>query len=86
MAIVFSVGEEQQESQALRDKLKANYTPLQGFCVMLFCLISAPCVATLAITRRETGSWGWALLQFGGLTVLAYILTLAVYQIGLIIQ
>ena len=86
MAIVFSVGEEQEESQTLREKLKANYTPLQGFCVMLFCLISAPCVATLAITRRETGSWGWALLQFGGLTVLAYALTLAVYQIGLIIQ
>ncbi len=69
----------------LQEKLRADYTPLQGFCVMLFCLISTPCVATLAITRKETGSWKWALFQFCSLTAAAYILTLAVYQIGRII-
>lgn len=50
---------------------------------MLFCLISAPCMATIAVTRRESGSWKWALLQLGGLTALAYLLTLVVYQVGL---
>ena len=49
---------------------------------MLFCLIAAPCMATVAVTRRESGTWRWALLQFGGLTALAYILTTAVYQAG----
>ena len=52
------------------------------FCIMLFCLISAPCMATLAITRKETGSWGWAAFQFFGLTVLGYVVTLIVYQLG----
>ena len=50
--------------------------------IMLFCLISAPCMATVAVTWRESGSFYWALLQFAGLTVLAYILTTAVYQVG----
>ncbi|MFA5239540.1 MAG: ferrous iron transporter B, partial [Phycisphaerae bacterium] len=63
-------------------ELQASYTPLVGFCIMLFCLISAPCVATVAMTRQETNSWGWALFQFFGLTGLAYIITLIVYQIG----
>jgi ferrous iron transport protein B len=49
---------------------------------MLFCLIYAPCVATVAMTRQETNSWGWALFQFFGLTALAYAVTLIVYQIG----
>jgi ferrous iron transport protein B len=49
---------------------------------MLFCLISMPCVATIAMTRQETGSWRWALLQLFGLTILAYIITFAVYQVG----
>ncbi len=85
MGIVFSVGEADEGSETLRAKLKQNYTPLQGFCVMLFCLISAPCVATLAICRRETNSWKWALFQFVGLTAVAYVITVAVYQFGVLV-
>lgn len=85
MGIVFSVGEADEESETLREKLRDNYTALQGFCIMLFCLISTPCVATLAICRRETNSWKWAFFQFGGLTVIAYIITVIVYQIGNIV-
>jgi ferrous iron transport protein B len=82
MGIVYSVGQADGSSQTLREKLADDYTPLQGFCIMLFCLISAPCMATLAICKRETGSWRWALFQFCGLTALAYIITLVVYQVG----
>ncbi|MBW8017019.1 MAG: ferrous iron transport protein B [Planctomycetes bacterium] len=82
MGIVFSVGDSGEGMDALRTKLRDNYTPLQGFCVMLFCLISAPCVATLAICRRETNSWKWAIFQFTGLTTIAYIITVIVYQVG----
>ena len=49
---------------------------------MLFRLISAPCMATVALTRRESGSWKWAALQFGGLTVVAYLASLLVFQVG----
>ncbi len=84
MGIVYSVGEADEESVPLRDKLRKNYTPLVGFCIMLFCLISAPCMATIAVTKRESNSWRWALFQLGGLTVMAYILTLIVYQVGTI--
>jgi ferrous iron transport protein B len=82
MGIVYSVGEADEESQTLREKLKKTYTPLVGFCIMLFCLISAPCMATIAVTKRESNSWRWALFQLGGLTLLAYLLTLLVFQAG----
>jgi ferrous iron transport protein B len=82
LGIVYSVGEADEESQTLREKLRANYSPLTGFCIMLFMLISAPCMATIAVTRRESNSWKWALFQLGGLTLLAYALTLIVYQLG----
>ena len=86
MGIVYSLGEdEDEESQSLREKLQANYTPLQGFCIMLFCLISAPCMATIAVTKREANSWKWAMFQLLGLTVLAWGVTAAVYQVGLLI-
>jgi len=85
MGIMYSVGDAETGGEALRARLQADYTPLQGFCVMLFCLISMPCVATIAMTRQETGSWRWALLQLFGLTALAYVITLAVYQVGRIV-
>lgn len=85
MGIVYSVGDAGPNSDTLRSKLKNNYSSLQGFCVMLFCLISSPCMATVAVCRRETNSWGWALLQFFGLTVMAYVITVTVYQLGSLI-
>lgn len=86
MGIVYSLGEEvDAESEELRTILRNTYTPLQGFCMMLFCLISAPCLATIAVTRRESESWGWALFQLGGLTALAWVVTFIVYQGGMLL-
>lgn len=82
LGIVYSVGRADESSQTLRQQLQANYTPLVGFCVMLFCLISAPCIATVVMTRQETNSLGWALFQFFSLTTLAYAVTFVVYQLG----
>ncbi len=85
LGIVYAVGSAEGGSQTLREKLQANYTPLTGFCIMLFCLISTPCVATIVMTKHETNSWGWALFQFFGLTCLAYVVTFIVYQVGSVI-
>jgi len=82
MGIVFAVADSDGQSDSLRRRLRQDYTPLVGLCVMLFCLTSAPCVATIAATRMESGSWRWAMLQLGGMTVLAYALTVIVYQVG----
>jgi ferrous iron transport protein B len=82
MGIVYSIGEADESSDSLRDKLQSNYPPIVGFCIMLFCLISAPCMATFAILKRESNSWRWALFQLVGLTLLAYVLSVLVYQIG----
>ena len=38
------------------------------------------CLATLAVTRRETGSWRIAAAQFGYMTALAYGAAFVTYQ------
>ena len=85
LGIIYSVEGDIEDTHSLRDRLEADYTPLTGFCVMLFCLIATPCVATVAVTAHETGSWKWAVFQFVSLTVLAYVVTLVVYQVGRLI-
>ncbi len=82
MGVLYSVGDDvDEESVDLREKLAAKYTPLMGFCIMLFSLISMPCMVTVAVTVREAG-WRWALLQVTYLTALAWVLTTIVYQVG----
>jgi ferrous iron transport protein B len=83
LGIIYAVSSHDNSSATtLRQHLQADYSSLVGFCIMLFCLISSPCVATIAVTRSEAGSWFWAAFQFVSLTVLAYTITFAVYQIG----
>jgi ferrous iron transport protein B len=82
LGIVFSLGEVTEDGEGLSEALRKSYSPLTGVCVMLFCLIATPCLATVAAVRRETNSWKWPIFQFTALTGLAYVLTLIVYQAG----
>lgn len=83
MGIVFSLGSGGEHSEGLRQTLRKNYTPLQGLAMMLFCLLSAPCMATIVVTKRETNSWGWAAGMLIGMTAVAWTVTFVVYQLGL---
>ncbi|HON43862.1 MAG TPA: ferrous iron transport protein B [Planctomycetota bacterium] len=82
LGVIFSVGETETGRASLQKKLQNTYTPLVGICILIFCLIASPCMGTVAVMRRESGSWGWAMLQFWGLTIIGYIITTIVYQLG----
>ena len=82
LGIIFSLGEVDENSSGLREQLTRAYTPLQGLSVLIFALLATPCMATFAITRRESGRWSYALLQWAGLTGMAYLLALLIFQVG----
>jgi ferrous iron transport protein B len=58
------------------------YTPLAGISFLLFILIYMPCVAVVATVKKESGHWKWAAFLISYTTVLAWLLSFAVYQIG----
>ena len=86
LGILYSEGEADEESEGLREKLAATYTPLQGFCIMIFCLLSIPCLATLAIIKRELNSWKAPVYEAIMLFAIAYVATLVVYQVGTLLD
>ncbi len=60
---------------------------LQGISFLLFILVYMPCIAVVATVRRESGTWKWALFLITYTTLLAWVLSFSVYQIGsMIIQ
>ena len=86
LAILNSVSEGDDADDLLRGRLRDSYTPLQAFCIILFCLISMPCIGTVAVVKRETNSWLLTIAQLAALTVLAFVVSLLVYQGGLLLR
>ena len=66
----------------LRQQMTAEgITPLTAFCYLLFILLYFPCVATIVAIKNETGAWRWALFVAFYTTVIAWLVSAAVYQI-----
>jgi ferrous iron transport protein B len=91
LGIVYGVGTDADEtSEGLRDRLRAArrrdgsvlFTPLTGLSLMVFFVLAAQCMSTLAAIKRESGSWKWALFMVAYMNALAYVASLVVYQGG----
>ena len=70
--------------ESMRGARRADGTPLftirASAALLIFYVLAMQCFSTLAITRRETGSWKWAILQFSYMSAIAYVAAFGVYQ------
>jgi ferrous iron transport protein B len=91
LGIVYAVGTDADEhSQPLRQALRtaktkdgrSAYPPLVGLSLMVFFALAMQCMSTLAVVRRESGGLRWPLFLFTYMTVLAWIVSFLVYQVG----
>lgn len=73
MSILHAVGSAENSSPALQNKFKENYSPATAVAIILFVLLSAPCIATFAVVKAETNSWLWPTVQYIGMIMIAYI-------------
>ena len=90
MATLYSVGNNADEnSETLRNKMSAAkradgtpvYTTATGYSLLIFYLLAMQCMSTLAVVKRETGSWKWPIIQLIYMTGLAYLLSFIAYQL-----
>lgn len=91
MSIVYSTASEDDADTsslvgAMRDARRADGSPvwtgLTAVSLMVFFVLACQCLSTVAIVRRETNSWRWALFMVAYMLVLAYGASLATYQGG----
>lgn len=75
-------GSEESYSHLQKQMVTDGITPLASYCFLLFVLLYFPCIATIAAIKGETGSWKWATFAACYTTVLAWIVSAIVYQIG----
>jgi ferrous iron transport protein B len=92
LSIVYGMGEEGAEDQAgltetLRRQRRADGSPVftiaTSVSLLVFFVLAMQCLPTQAVTRRETGSWTWAIVQFSYMSVLAYGAAFVAYRLCL---
>jgi ferrous iron transport protein B len=69
-------------SQGFIATITAALTPLTAYTFLLVQMIYVPCLATVAMIKKETGSWKWTAVAVGYTLLLAFILGTAVYGLG----
>ena len=90
LAIVFDIESADGTDEPLRQALRAAtwpdgrrlMTPLAGVSLMVFFVLACQCMSTIAVVRRESGTWRWPLFMLAYMTALAYGASLLVYQAG----
>ena len=90
MAIMYHLDDVDENSSTLLESIREDkradgskiFTALTGISLLLFVLFSCQCMSTIAIVKRETNSWRWPAFMLLYMTVLAYVISFVVYQIG----
>ena len=62
-----------------------GFGPFNALCLMIFCLLYIPCAAALATIQKESGSWGWTVFTAAFQLAVAWLVTFAVYQTGMLL-
>lgn len=89
MATVYSLGDTDDEltiRQRMSKEINQNtgkpaYNLASGISLLLFYAFAMQCMSTIAIVRKETGSWKWTMIQLAFMTGLAYFVALIAYQL-----
>ena len=89
MATIYSIGGDAEESsvrERMSQELRAGTNrPMYDFptalSLLIFYAFAMQCMSTLAITKKETNSWKWPIIQLVYLTTLAYLGSLLVYNL-----
>lgn len=69
----------------LSEALKNDFTPLSAYAFMVFILLYTPCMAVLAVVKRETNTWKWPLIMVIYTTAIAWTFSFLIYQGGTIL-
>lgn len=89
MNTIYSLGDD-EPGERLRDKMlnernassgQPMYTLSVALSLMIFYAFAMQCVSTLAVVKKETGSWKWPIIQLTYLSVMAYLGSWITYQV-----
>ncbi|HCD45384.1 MAG TPA: ferrous iron transport protein B [Lachnoclostridium sp.] len=80
--ILFGFAEVAEDGSEIWGTLATSMTPLAAYSFLIFNLLCAPCFAAMGAIKREMNNIKWFWFAVGYQTLLAYVVSLCVFQIG----
>lgn len=87
LSTVYNLQSAGESTESLSQLLKARHAAGVGFSIatvaslLVFYVFACQCMSTLAVCRRETGSWKWPAIMLAYMTVLAYSAAFVTYHL-----
>lgn len=75
LGTIYAIEASEDDSTSLEEFLAndPDFTPAIGLALMVFALLYLPCLATMAVLKRETDSWKWFGAVFAYTSILAWV-------------
>jgi ferrous iron transport protein B len=83
--ILYGFGDVGDNSSAIWGTLASSMTALSAYSFLVFNLLCAPCFAAMGAIKREMNNVRWFWFAIGYQTILAYLVSLCIFQIGTLI-
>jgi ferrous iron transport protein B len=73
--------EASENSVELQSALQSDLTLAGAVALLIYFAFAMQCMSTVAVVRRETGGWKWAIIQFVYMTAMGYVCAFGAYQL-----
>ena len=83
--ILFGFAEVAEDGTEIWGQLAGSMTAVAAYSFLVFNLLCAPCFAAMGAIKREMNNAKWFWFAIGYQTLLAYVVSLCIYQIGTLI-
>lgn len=84
--ILFGFAEVAEDGAEIWGALAGSMTAISAYSFLVFNLLCAPCFAAMGAIKREMNNIKWFWFAIGYQTLLAYVVSLCVYQVGILIS
>ena len=81
LGVLFGFAEVAEDGVEIWGTMQQVFTPVAAYSFLVFNLLCAPCFAAIGAVRRELGG-KWTLIAVGYQCLLAYVVSLCIYQFG----
>ncbi len=82
LGTVYAIEGGKEAAEQIGQALAGKWSLATALALLVWYIFAPQCASTLAVIKRETGSWRWMFVTFGYMLALAYVAALITYQIA----
>jgi ferrous iron transport protein B len=85
LGTVYAIEGGKEAAEQIAQALANNWSLATALALLVWYIFAPQCASTLAVIRRETGSWRWMVITFGYMLVLAYVAAFVTYNVAVVL-